>query len=70
MQVSRKAHGLPCPHVLDELEAEIRSNDTIRRSFILTTYWDRPATELFIAALVRFLLLTVNGVRAGLWNTR
>jgi hypothetical protein len=59
---------LPCPHVLDELEAEIRSNDTIRRSFILTTYRDRPATELFIAALVRFLPLVVNGVPAGPWD--
>jgi len=43
--------GLPSSHVLDELEAEFTSQGTIRRSFILETYQDRPATELFIATM-------------------
>jgi hypothetical protein len=42
---------LPCSHVLDELEAEYSSQCTIRRNFILDTYQDRPATELFIATM-------------------
>jgi hypothetical protein len=42
---------LPCSHVLDELEAEHRSQGTIRRKFILDTYQDRAATELFIATM-------------------
>src|SRR5580693_869371 len=45
-------NGLPCSRVLDELEAEHRSQGTIRRKFILDTYQDRPATELFIATMV------------------
>lgn len=45
------ANGLPCSHVLDELEAEYSSQGTIRRKFILDTYQDRPATELFIATM-------------------
>jgi hypothetical protein len=44
-------NGLPCSHVLDELEAEYDSQGTIRRTFILDTYQDRPATELFIATM-------------------
>jgi hypothetical protein len=40
---------LPCSHVLDELEAEYNNHGTIRRQFILDTYQDRPAIELFIA---------------------
>lgn len=44
-------NGLPCSHVLDELEAEYSSQGTIRRKFILDTYQDRPATELFIATM-------------------
>lgn len=43
--------GLPCSDVLDELEAEYDSQGTIRRKFILDTYQDRPATELFIATM-------------------
>lgn len=42
---------LPCRHVLDELAAEYSSQGTIRRKFILDTYQDRPATELFIATM-------------------
>jgi len=44
-------NGLPCSHVLDELEAEYSSQGTIRRKFIFDTYQDRPATELFIATM-------------------
>jgi hypothetical protein len=44
-------NGLPCGHVLDELEVEYSSQGTIRRRFILDTYQDRPATELFIAVM-------------------
>ncbi len=44
-------NGLPCSDVLDELEAEYDSHGTIRRKFILDTYQDRSATELFIATL-------------------
>lgn len=44
-------NGLPCSHVLDQLEAEHSSRGTIRRKFILDTYQDRPATELFIATM-------------------
>jgi hypothetical protein len=44
-------NGLPCSPVLDELEAEYSRHGTIRRKFILDTYQDRPATELFIAAM-------------------
>jgi hypothetical protein len=46
-----KVHSLPCSHVLDEVEAEINAHGTIRRSFILATYQDRPAIELFIGAM-------------------
>jgi len=46
-----RENGLPCSHVLDELEAEYSSQGTIRRKFILDTYQDRPATELFIAVM-------------------
>jgi hypothetical protein len=42
--------GLPCAHVLDELEAEINTKGTIRRSFIIATYQNRPAIDLFTAA--------------------
>lgn len=42
---------LPYGHVLDELEAEYSSQGTIRRKFIVDTYRDRPATELFIATM-------------------
>lgn len=44
-------NGLPCGRVLDELEAEYSSQGTIRRKFILDTYQDRLATELFIATM-------------------
>jgi hypothetical protein len=44
-------HGLPCPHVVAELEDEYRKHRTIRRRFILDTYEHRTATELFIATM-------------------
>lgn len=44
-------HLLPCPHVLDELESEIREHGKIRRKFIFDTYRDRTPTELFIAVM-------------------
>jgi hypothetical protein len=50
-KASWKVHGSPCSHVLDELEAEITAHGTIRRSFIFSTYQDRRAIELFIAAM-------------------
>jgi hypothetical protein len=40
---------LPGSHVLDELETEYLRQRTIRRSFILDTYQDRPAIELLVA---------------------
>jgi hypothetical protein len=46
-----RENGLPCSHVLDELEAEYNSHGTIQRKFILDTYQSRPATELFIATM-------------------
>ena len=46
-----KVHGLPCSHVLDELEVEIPAHGTIRRSFIFSTYQGLRATELLIAAM-------------------
>lgn len=42
-------NGLPGGHVIDELATEYGSQDTIRRAFILDTYQERPAIELFIA---------------------
>ncbi|HEY2579900.1 MAG TPA: TniQ family protein [Streptosporangiaceae bacterium] len=46
-----RTHRLPGGHVLDELEAEYEEHGTIRRAFIFDTYTDRPATELFTAAM-------------------
>ena len=45
-----RKNRLPCSHVLDELAAEYSSQGTIRRKFILDTYQDRPAADLFVAA--------------------
>jgi hypothetical protein len=44
-------HRLSGGQVLDEIEAEYEEHSTIRRAFIFDTYADRPATELFIAAM-------------------
>ena len=46
-----RENGLPYGPVLNELEAEYSSHGTIRRKFILDTYLDRSATELFIATM-------------------
>jgi hypothetical protein len=46
-----RQNGLPCSHVLDELEAEYSTQGTIRRKFILDTYQGRPPAELLVATM-------------------
>lgn len=45
-----RAHKLPYPQVLDELQQEYAAHGTIRRSFVFT-YRDRAPVELFIAVM-------------------
>lgn len=45
-----RAHNLPCPQVIGELQQEYAAHGTIRRSFVFT-YQDHTPIELFIAAM-------------------
>jgi hypothetical protein len=45
-----QTHKLPHPHVVDELQKEYATHQTIRRSFVFT-YQYRSPVELFIAAM-------------------
>ena len=55
-----RAHQLPYPHVLNELQQEYAAHGTIRRSFLFS-YQDRTPVEFFIAVMAWGLGLDNRG---------